>query len=66
MTASVSIRPARADDLPRLQRIREAAFAPVFASFRAILGDALYEAVQAREDGAQAELLGELFAPGSE
>lgn len=66
MTGPVTLRPAGADDLPCLQRIRAAAFAPVFASFRAMLGDALYEAVQAREDRAQAELLGELVTPGSE
>lgn len=37
--------------------IREAAFAPVFASFRSILGDVIYEAAQARDDEAQGELL---------
>lgn len=62
----MTLRPAVADDLPCLQRIRAAAFAPVFASFRAMLGDALYEAVQAREDRAQRQLLTELLAAGSE
>lgn len=33
------MRPASAEDRPELERIREAAFAPVFASFRAILGE---------------------------
>lgn len=35
---SVVIRPVRADDHSRLEEIRQAAFAPVFASFRTILG----------------------------
>jgi ribosomal protein S18 acetylase RimI-like enzyme len=57
---SISVRPATADDLPALQRIRAAAFAPVFASFRAMLGDTLYERVQARDDEAQHALLASL------
>ncbi len=60
------IRPAEADDALILQRIREAAFRPVFASFRSILGDALYELAQAREDAAQGELLTSTLAPDSE
>ena len=59
------IRRARVDDLPVLQEIRQAAFAPVFASFRTMLGDALYEMVQAPEDAAQSELLASLLAPES-
>jgi ribosomal protein S18 acetylase RimI-like enzyme len=59
------IRPARRDDLPLLQAIRQAAFAPIFASFRTMLGDELYEMVQAREDQAQSELLASLLAPES-
>lgn len=60
-----TMRPAKANDLPDLQAIREAAFAPVFASFRTMLGDALYEIVQAREDQAQPELLASLLDPDS-
>ncbi len=60
------IRLARFDDLPVLQEIRRAAFAPVFASFRRMLGDELYELVQAREDEAQPELLASLLAPESD
>src|SRR5690606_11697444 len=41
------------------------AFAPIFASFRSILGDDLYPLVQAREDEAQQNLLASLLAPGS-
>ncbi len=60
-----NMRQAGDHDLPALQRIRVAAFAPVFASFRNMLGDSLYELVQAREDEAQSELLASLLAPGS-
>jgi len=59
------IRPARADDLPALEGVRQAAFAPIFASFRSILGDDLYPLVQAREDEAQQNLLASLLASGS-
>jgi GNAT superfamily N-acetyltransferase len=48
---------AQLHDLPKMQQIREAAFAPVFASFRAILGDEIYELAQKKEDEAQADLL---------
>lgn len=63
--SAVGMREARTDDLPRLQKIRRMAFEPVFASFRAMLGDELYERVQAREDEAQAELLPSLLTPES-
>jgi len=48
--------------LPSLQEIRQAAFAPVFASFRLMLRDDFYELVQQREDEAQRELLDSLLA----
>ena len=48
---------AQLQDLSRLQQIREAAFAPVFASFRKILGDEIYKLAQQSEDEAQADLL---------
>ena len=57
--------PVRADDQLHLERVRQAAFAPVFASFRSILGDDLYDLAQAREDEAQEELLVALLAPES-
>jgi hypothetical protein len=53
------------DDLPRLEEVRDAAFAPVFASFRSILGEEIYSLAQAREDDAQGELLASLLAPES-
>ena len=59
------LRPASAADLPGLDAIREAAFAPVFASFRSILGEDIYNLAQARDDKAQGELLASLFTPGS-
>jgi GNAT superfamily N-acetyltransferase len=64
MTA-IDIRLARADDMPRLDAIRRAAFAPVFASFRSILGDEIYEAAQRRDDEAQGALLASFVAPDS-
>jgi GNAT superfamily N-acetyltransferase len=64
--STVSLRSAEAEDAPRFQAIREAAYAPVFASFRSILGDDIYELAQARDDAAQGELLTSLLAPGSE
>ncbi|HMP02915.1 MAG TPA: GNAT family N-acetyltransferase [Gemmatales bacterium] len=65
MTAAILMRLARPEDPPLLEAIREAAFAPVFASFREILGDALYETVQLHEDQAQSELLAALLSAGS-
>jgi GNAT superfamily N-acetyltransferase len=59
------MRPVRADEQPHLDRVRQAAFAPIFASFRSILGDDIYDLAQAREDEAQGELLVALLAPES-
>jgi hypothetical protein len=61
----VMIRAANAGDAPRLEEVRRAAFAPVFASFRAILGEDIYHLAQAREDEAQARYLASLLAPDS-
>jgi ribosomal protein S18 acetylase RimI-like enzyme len=55
--------PARPEELPRLQTIRRAAFAPVFASFRALLGDEIYDLAQRRQDEAQGDLLTSLMTP---
>lgn len=63
--AELALRLARPEDAPRLEAIRRAAFAPVFASFRAILGDELYELAQRREDEGQAGLLASLLADGA-
>jgi ribosomal protein S18 acetylase RimI-like enzyme len=59
------IRPVNEQDAARLESIRAAAFAPVFASFCALLGDEIYELAQAREDSAQAALLTSLLATAS-
>jgi ribosomal protein S18 acetylase RimI-like enzyme len=58
---AISIRSARADEAVRLQEICAAAFAPVFASFRSILGDEIYETAQQHEDDAQEEMLASLL-----
>lgn len=57
---------ADADDLPQLEPIRQAAFVPIFASFRSILGDDIYELAQAAEDRAQDGLLASALAPESD
>ncbi len=53
------------DDLDALDAIRLAAFAPVFQSFRNILGDQIYAAAQAHEDAAQFELLRSMLSSES-
>ena len=63
--SEVLIRTADNRDGPRLQDVRRAAFAPVFASFRAILGEEISQVTQARDDQAQAEYLASLLLPGS-
>ena len=66
MTGSrLKIRPVRAEDAARLDEIRRAAFAPVFASFRSILGDEIYAAAQARDDEAQGDLLASMLTAES-
>lgn len=60
--SELHIRPAHAADSERLEAIRRAAFAPVFASFRAVMGDEIYELAQRREDEAQEGLLASLVA----
>lgn len=56
------IRNANASDVPRLQEVRVAAFAPVFASFRALLGEDLYQLAQAHSEAAQGDYLASLLA----
>lgn len=62
---NIDLRLAGTDDLHRLDEVRQAAFAPVFASFRSILGKDLYQLAQAREDEAQGALLASPLAPAS-
>lgn len=63
--SKVVMRPAAPGDRSQMEVIRLAAFAPVFASFRSLLGDEIYELAQAREDAAQGALLDSLLEPGS-
>ncbi len=63
MSAGFSIRPFDPADRLRLQEIREAAFAPVFASFRNIVGADVAAVAFAAAQQEQAELLDKLCAP---
>ena len=63
--STLVIRAASARDATRLEDVRRAAFAPVFASFRSILGDDIYNLAQAREEEVQAGYLASLFAAES-
>lgn len=54
------VRAFGSSDLSRLQEVRRAAFAPVFASFREIVGPAIYEHALGKVDEEQAKLLEEL------
>ena len=65
MTAELSIRPFDASDLPRLHEIREAAFRPVFRSFRDIVGAEIAGAAFAAAEAEQAAHLDDLCKPGS-
>ena len=64
--SNVVIRGASAGDATRLEEVRWVAFAPVFASFRSILGEDIYNLAQMREDQAQAGYLASLLAAGSD
>jgi GNAT superfamily N-acetyltransferase len=57
MTRRPSLRPFIPDDLPVLQDIRRAAFAPVFRSFREIVGEQIAAVAFADADAEQARLL---------
>ena len=63
--AKVIIRPSIIEDLPHLDKIRQAAFEPIFAFFRSTLGEEVYDIAQAHEDRAQGELLTSLLASES-
>ncbi len=65
-TMEVSFRRASLDDHIKLEHLRAEAFLPVFASFREILGDEIYELAQKREDDNQNELLSSMFSRNSE
>jgi ribosomal protein S18 acetylase RimI-like enzyme len=61
----VRIRPFEPEDALVLEQIRQAAFAPVFASFREILGEEIYRRAQAHEDEKQGALLTSLLREDS-
>lgn len=61
----LSIREFRAGDLPAIQRVRQAAFEPVFRSFRDIVGEAIAPLAFAHADREQATLLDAICRAGS-
>lgn len=63
--ADRSIRSVEPADLPRLQDIRRRAFAPVFQSFREIVGPEIAAVAFAGADAEQAGMLEEVCAPES-
>jgi GNAT superfamily N-acetyltransferase len=60
-----SIRPFEPRDLPALQSIRQAAFEPIFRSWREIVGTEIAAIAFSRADDDQAKLLDAICAPGS-
>lgn len=60
-----SIRPFEPGDLPVLQHIRQAAFGPVFRSFREIVGAEIAAIAFTHADADQAKLLDDICATGS-
>jgi ribosomal protein S18 acetylase RimI-like enzyme len=60
---NTAIRPFAPADLTALQEIRRAAFAPVFASFRSLVGADIAEVAFAQADAEQAQLLAGLCEP---
>jgi len=61
----LAIRPFAAADLPAMQQVRQAAFAPIFRSFRQIVGEAIFPIAFAEADAEQARLLDSLCGAGS-
>jgi ribosomal protein S18 acetylase RimI-like enzyme len=65
MQTNVHIRAFEADDLAAIQRIRAAAFAPVFRSFREIVGETIAALALVAADTEQAEDLAKICEPNS-
>ncbi len=66
MTASgPNIRPFEPGDLPAMQRVRKAAFEPVFRSFCDIVGETIAALAFADADAEQAKHLDDICASGS-
>ena len=60
MNQACHIRAYQPGDLSRLQEIRASAFAPIFASFRSLVGDDIAPIVFAEAEQEQAALLGKI------
>jgi len=65
MTSGHNIRQFEPGDLLAIQRIRKAAFEPVFRSFREIVGEKIATLAFAHADEEQARLLDDICAAGS-
>jgi ribosomal protein S18 acetylase RimI-like enzyme len=65
MPPPLALRPFAPADLAVLHRIREAAFAPVFASFRALVGEEIAAIAFASAEAEQGRHLDEICADGS-
>ena len=65
MASGPNIRPFEPADLPAMQRVRKAAFEPVFRSFRDIVGEQIATLAFAHADAEQARLLDGVCAAGS-
>ena len=59
------IRPFLSGDLPRLHEIRKAAYKPIFASFRSIVGKAIADVAINSSKQSQREYLDKICAKGS-
>ena len=66
MIENCRIRTFEPDDLPKLHEIREAAFKPVFESFRRIVGEEIAPVAFASAEREQAEWLDRICEAGSE
>jgi ribosomal protein S18 acetylase RimI-like enzyme len=61
----LNLRAFEPDDLPTLQQVRAAAFAPIFDSFRKHVGPAIAAIALAQSEAEQARLLGTCCSAGS-
>ncbi len=61
----LSLRKAELNDKEVLEGIRSDSFEPIFASFRKILGEEIYELAQRQEDEEQKNILAGMFSENS-
>ena len=66
MREDCRIRPFQPGDLPRLHEIRVAAYKPIFASFRSIVGDAIADVAITSAEWSQGDYLDKICAKGSD